>query len=322
MNHVASRSSDHGPMSTAGETARNHVVESLLGKTGEPQQVIASAKALGQRVRGAILGEINDRLAFALDMELKSAKVTRFADALPTEASHMAICVAPSASSSDALTIMIDAEATALLVSAAFGGDPDISVAPIDRDLSGIERSILADLFEAIAKAFEGSGERALGISFPLGDVVTGTEIPRMPRRDGPAAILEFRIHSPVASGVISVLMPQRVLLTHRADGVAEVDSPLVASKWRARFSEEVMRSRVKLEATVPLANFTLGEIATWRVGQTIEMPGNAQAQTRLSARRKTIFVCEFGKLGNHFTVRVRQPFDAGQDFLDRLVNK
>lgn len=309
-------------MNTAGETARNHVVESLLGKTGEPQQVIASAKALGLRVRGAMLGEINERLAFALDMELKSAKVTRFADALPTEPSHMAICVAPSASSSDALTMMIDADATALLVSAAFGGDPDISVAQIERDLSGIERTMLADIFEVVAKSFEGSGERALGITFPLGEVITGSEIPRMPRRDGPAAILEFRIHSPMASGLISVLMPQRVLLTHRADGIAELDSPLLASKWRARFSEEVMRSNVNLEATVPLSKFTLGEIANWQVGQTIEMPDNAQAQTRLSARRKTIFVCEFGKLGNHFTVRVRQPFDAGKDFLDRLVNK
>lgn len=309
-------------MNTAGETARNHVVESLLGKTGEPQQVIASARALGQRVRGRMLGEINERLAFALDMELKSTNVTRFAEALPTETSHMAICVAPSASSSDALTIMVDADATALLVSAAFGGDPDISVAPIQRDLSGIELTMLADLFEVVAKIFDGSGERALGISFPLGDVITGSDIPRMPRRDGPAAIIEFRIHSPMASGVISVLMPQRVLLTHRADGIPEVDSPLVASKWRARFSEEVMRSNVNLEATVPLSKFTLGEIANWQVGQTIELPDHAQAQTRLSARRKTIFVCEFGKLGNHFTVRVRQPFDAGQDFLDRLVNK
>lgn len=143
-----------------------------------------------------------------------------------------------------------------------------------------------------------------------------------MPRRDGPAAILEFRIHSPLASGVISVLMPQRVLLTHRGDAMAENDSPLVASKWRARFSEEVMRSNVNLEATVPMSKFTLGEIAKWQVGQVIEMPDNAQAQTQLSARRKTIFVCEFGKLGNHFTVRVGQPFDAGKDFLDRLVNK
>lgn len=309
-------------MNSAAETSSNHVVESLLGKTGEPQQVIAAAKALGQRVRGVMLGAINDRLAFSLDMELKSAKVTRFAEALPTQASHMAICVAPSSSSSDALTMMIDADAAALLVSAAFGGDPDISVAPIQRDLSGIERMMLADMFEVIAQTFEGSGERALGISFPLGEVISGTEIPRMPRRDGPAAILEFRIHSPVASGLISILMPQRVLLTHRADGSAEADSPLVASKWRARFSEEVMRSKVNLEATVPLSKFTLGEIAKWEVGQTIEMPGNAQAQTQLSARRKTIFVCEFGKLGNHFTVRVRQPFDAGKDFLDRLVNK
>ena len=104
-----SRSSDHGPMSTAGETARNHVVESLLGKTGEPQQVIASAKALGQRVRGAISGRDQRpaRLRPRHGAQIGQGDAVRRCAA--DEASHMAICVAPSASSSDALTIMIDA---------------------------------------------------------------------------------------------------------------------------------------------------------------------------------------------------------------------
>ncbi|RVC06359.1 flagellar motor switch protein FliM, partial [Mesorhizobium sp. M7A.F.Ca.CA.002.15.2.1] len=31
-------------------------------------------------------------------------------------------------------------------------------------------------------------------------------------------------------------------------------------------------------------------------------------------------FVCEFGKLGQNYTVRIRQPYDAGQDFIDGLM--
>jgi flagellar motor switch protein FliM len=29
--------------------------------------------------------------------------------------------------------------------------------------------------------------------------------------------------------------------------------------------------------------------------------------------------VCEFGKLGANYTVRVRHPYDAGQQFIDGL---
>jgi flagellar motor switch protein FliM len=310
-------------MSDASTLTRNHVVESLLGDTGEPQKVISVAKALGHRVRGEILNAINAKMAFPLDMEIRSATVTRFADALPREASQTAICVASSERSADALTMLIDVDATALLVSAAFGGDQDLAVVPIDRDLTDLELAVIADTFDIIAKCMDGSGERALGIIYPLGDIVTGTEIPRMPRRDGPAASIEFRISSPMASGTITILMPQRVLLAQRSDGIDDEDAgPGVATKWRERFSEEVMRSKVKLEANVPMARATLSEISRWRVGQVLELPENAQAQTRLSARRKTIFVCEFGKLGNRFTVRVREPFDAGQDFLDGLVKR
>ena len=54
--------------------------------------------------------------------------------------------------------------------------------------------------------------------------------------------------------------------------------------------------------------------------GQVIEIEGEAQSQARLSARQKTLFVCEFGKLGQNYTVRIRHPFDAGQDFMDGLA--
>lgn len=51
-----------------------------------------------------------------------------------------------------------------------------------------------------------------------------------------------------------------------------------------------------------------------------LEIEENAQGRARLSARNKTLFVCEFGKLGQNYTVRINQPYDAGQDFIDGLM--
>lgn len=80
------------------------------------------------------------------------------------------------------------------------------------------------------------------------------------------------------------------------------------------------MRSGVDLQATMPLARMTLGDVASLKVGQLIEFQADAQSQAKLSARQKTLFVCEFGKLGQNYTVRVRHPFDAGQDLMEGLV--
>ena len=70
----------------------------------------------------------------------------------------------------------------------------------------------------------------------------------------------------------------------------------------------------------MPLARLTLGQIAGLQQGQIIAIDPAAQSSALLSARNKTLFVCEFGKLGQHYTVRVRHPYDAAQDFIDGLL--
>ena len=110
------------------------------------------------------------------------------------------------------------------------------------------------------------------------------------------------------------------ILLLEQGEGAGGAQKTGPAAQWRQRFSEEVMRSGVELQATMPLARMTLGQITGLQVGQVIEFEGEAQSQAKLSARQKTLFVCEFGKLGQNYTVRVRHPFDAGHDIIEGLV--
>lgn len=70
----------------------------------------------------------------------------------------------------------------------------------------------------------------------------------------------------------------------------------------------------------MPLTRLTLGDLANLQVGQVIDFDETAQSRARLSARGQTLFVCEFGKLGQNYTVRIKHPFDAGQDFIDGLM--
>jgi flagellar motor switch protein FliM len=299
---------------------RNPVVERLVGETGEPQRVADAARALATRVIPLIMADLEELVSFPLEMQVETVDVVRFGEARPKRPQFEAMTIVPSKSSPDALAILADADLVGLLVGAVFGGDPDQRFDPIERKPSPIELDLVSVLFTGVAKAFNGSGDRALDLNFPLAAPVSGPELSKLAMRDGPGVKIAFRISSAAGFGTLSVTMPQRVLLTHRADGV-QTAGATTPTAWRARFGEEVMRANVSLEATIPLSKMTLGELTQLKIGQVIEMPKEAQTNTRLSARRKTIFVCEFGKLGNHFTVRVRDPYDAGKDFIDGLIS-
>jgi flagellar motor switch protein FliM len=291
------------------------IVEKLVGATGETDRVKGASRSLAIRILPLIAKAINEGLMSPVDFMLRSAEVARIADIRPAPGGYHALTIAPSAISADALLLLIDADAIAILVSALFGGDPDMPAVPIGRELSPTELDVVNMVFHNVAAAVNGTGDRSLEIRFPIPPAITGEELQKQLLRDGPAARLVFEVSTPLNTGTMELFMPHRVLLWQRKDREADKG----AAAWGERLGEEIMRSTVRLDANVPLAAMTLGEIAGIRVGQVIEIPEAAQTETCLAARDRTLFVCEFGKLGEKYTVRVRHPFDPNQNFIDGL---
>lgn len=302
---------------------RRLIVERLVGATGDPDRIVAAAHASATRALPTILDTLNERLSTQIDVEVKAVELARLAESMPPEGSTDAVVIVPSGTSRDALTLQIDADGVALLLDACFGGDPDLPLTPIRRDLTPLELDIAAMAFEIVAGAMNGGGERAFGFRFPLPSPVSGADARKLIVRDGPAVRIVFSLIARCGEGELRLLMPQRVLLESRGDTVVGGAGDAVRqAEWRTRFGEEVMRSGVSLEATMPMMPMTLGDLCGLEVGQLIELPETAQTEARLSARGRTIFVCEFGKLGRNYTVRIKQPFDAGQDFIEGLITR
>lgn len=293
-----------------------YIIERLVGETGEPNRVTKAAKALIERTIQAIREGLKQNLALDLAIEPASVEPSRMADAKPDGAGY-AMTIASSPASPDAVVLTMDPDAVALVVSALFGGDPGIAVAPIARDLSPTETVVASRVFEEIAKGLGTCGDKYFQPSLPLPQAASGTELKKHILRDGPGVRVELAVSTPAGVGRIVLTMPQRLLKGTGAGGSQKAGP---AGQWRQRFGEEVMRSGVELQATMPLARMTLGQIAGFRVGQVVEFEGDAQSQAKLSVRQKTLFVCEFGKLGQNYTVRIKHPFDAGQDIMEGLV--
>lgn len=294
---------------------RAYIVERLVGETGEPERVTDAARALVEKAIPAIREGLRQKLSLDVAIDLSGVELSRMVDARPDGEGH-AMAVAAAAIAPDALVMTIDSDAVALVVSMLFGGDPGIAVAPIRRELSPTETAVASRVFEQIAAAVAGGGFY-VDLVTPLPHAVTGDDLRAQALRDGPGARARLLVSTSAGTGAITLTMPQRLLLKS-GPGSASNSGP--ESQWRQRFGEEVMRSGVELQATMPLARMTLGQITGLQVGQVIEFEPNAQSQAMLSTRHKTLFVCEFGKLGQNYTVRVRHPFDAGQDVMEGLV--
>lgn len=299
--------------------ARSLIIERLVGDSGEADQVIDAGRAMAERAVPLLQKGLSSGLGVPVIVDLKAVEVTRVTEARSRAGDNFAMTVVGSPASSDAMTLVIDAAAIAIMVSTLFGGDPDMPVSPIERDLSPLEADVSTMVFQEVAQALNGSGQRSLELRLPAPRAMSGIEARRHVLRDGAAIRIVLGISTPVDSGSITVTMPQRIVLAGR-DGIASASEGDPGTSWRARFSEEVMRSTVALEATMPLARLTLGDLARLEVGQVIDFEETAQSRARLSARGQTLFVCEFGKLGQNYTVRIRHPFDAGQDFIDGLM--
>lgn len=310
----------------AAET-RAYILERLVGDTAEPDRITAAARKFAQRAIGTVMEGVNQLLSTPIELELEAIELGRYAQALSASSENNAVSVVQSAISPDALLLDLDTDTVSLFVGACLGADPELGPARIDRPLSQIELEIATAIFQEVAIAFNGSGPRSLKLCIPVARAFSGPDIRKHILRDGPSVRIVFTVKSPKAYGRLAVTMPQRVLLNARdgskgEDGGIEVAEVNDATTWSERLGEEVRKSSVTLEATVPLAQMSLGQLSQLMVGQVLELPAAAQSSTRLSSRNKTLFVCEFGKIGQNYSVRIKHPFDESQDFVDHLLSQ
>ncbi|GAA2828679.1 flagellar motor switch protein FliM [Aminobacter aminovorans] len=298
---------------------RDVVIERLLGDTGEPEKVLAAARRLAERAATAVAEAINQALPTSVFVEVGDIKLGRMTDAKAGK-SNQAMTVAPTKLSPDGLVMTFDPQAVAILVNLMFGGEPTRDIAAIDRDLSSIELGVVSMLIQDVARAINAQGpDGGLGVKLPAPEAITGAMMKKHVFRDGPSARIVLTVSTTASRGTLTLTLPQRVLVSDRRPAEVETDAAPTA-EWRSRFSDELMRSTVKLEASMPIGRMTLGELTGLEVGQVIELAENTQSNAVIAARGKTLFACEFGKLGQNYTVRIRRPFDTTEDTIEGIV--
>lgn len=295
---------------------RNMLIERLVGDTAEPDRVTQAARALGERALPQIERALAELTPVPPQIELETVELGRITEVFSVDTENEPLIVASAANSPDALMMSLDADLVSLVTGLLFGAGPEARVAPIERPLSPTETEISGMVLARVAETLNGSGTRALNVRFPLSRPIAGEDRRKQVHRDGPSARLVFRVFTEGGSGRLCVTMPQRVVLAPRGNEVGGAGQ----SDFQQRFGGEIMRSRVLVEATIPMGTLTLDDISHLVEGQVLEMPVESPGETRLSSKGKTLFVCEFGKLAGSYTVRVKHPFDPEADLMNNIL--
>ncbi|MEX0404200.1 FliM/FliN family flagellar motor switch protein [Aquibium sp. LZ166] len=305
----------HGSVVHAGGRTALSIMERLVGATGEPEKVTKSGQILGDQLLKPMRVGLEDAANEAVPFELEKVEVDRIMEIVSASGPHDAVTLAASKVSPDALLIRIEEQAVAIIVNVLFGAEPETGAGRLGRDLSPVEVEVANLVCRLLAASFNSISPPAQQLKLPLPPVISGEVLRSTALRDGPAVRIDFVVGTEPETGRISLYIPQRVLLRRSKDETAEPETTdAQSSEWKDRFNEEVMRSRVKLEATMPVGKMSLGAISALRAGQVIELSRTAPTETLLSAKNKLLFVCEFGRLEQNYTVRIKGPVDSDKD--------
>ncbi|MBB3608286.1 FliM/FliN family flagellar motor switch protein [Rhizobium sp. BK602] len=203
------------------------------------------------------------------------------------------------------------------------GARPETIETPAPRQLSMIELDLSVMVFDKIANVLR-SAVNAPGGFEPYLDPPYNVEDRPMPvagQADDFAAAILMTISLGKTVSEIIVIAPQRELLRTVVSAPRAKNPSAGSQAWTEQLSEQVRRSHVTLEARIRLQTLTLDTISRLAVGDVIPFMDTGDVRVEVSANSKELYVCEFGRSGENYTVRVKDTVNSDDELLRHLMN-
>ncbi|WP_425502186.1 FliM/FliN family flagellar motor switch protein [Peteryoungia desertarenae] len=204
------------------------------------------------------------------------------------------------------------------------GALPETIEEPIQRPLSHIELDLSAMVYDKIANVLR-SGVNASGGFEPLVEKPRNAE--DMPKFDEDhvdeyAATIKLGIELGTIASEFYLVIPQKALLkTVVTTPKSKNQGSKTRKEWQDQIAEQVRRSQVMLEARIRLESLTLKTISCLAVGDVIPFKDIGDVMVDVSANSKDMYRCEFGRAGEHYTVRVKDNVSSEDEILRHLMN-
>jgi flagellar motor switch protein FliM len=203
------------------------------------------------------------------------------------------------------------------------GAMPESIVQPTPRPLSVMELDLAVMVFDKIANVLR-SAVNAPGGFEPYLEAPHNIEDRRPPAEGQPdefAAAIKMSIRLGAATSHFMLIVPQKVLLKTVVTPPKAKIPAIKSDAWTQQITEQVHRSQVTIDARVRMESLTLRTISKLAVGDVIPFMDSEDVHVEVSANGKDLYICEFGKSGEHYTVRVKDTMNSDDELLRHLLN-
>lgn len=210
------------------------------------------------------------------------------------------------------------------LVEALLGAEPSDIEEPQPRTLSQIEIDVAQPIFEKIAEVLR-TAVNATGGFEPIvarAHNISSRGKPDPMVEDVHAAAIDMTIGFGPVLSTFSIIVPQSVVLkTQIVFPKGAGQHRKQKSEWAEQIEEQVRRSAVTIEARIRLESLTLDTISRLQAGDVIAFHDAQDVRVDVNANGRDLYVCEFGRSGAKYTVRVKDTHGSEQDILRHIMS-
>ncbi len=204
------------------------------------------------------------------------------------------------------------------------GGDG--SEPPLDevRNLSNIEVQICQFLFEQVGQTLQTAFAPVSETRFRFERSETRMDFAGAGRRAHPAIVARFILQALNRGGEMFVAIPQAALspLRQALSRVAAKETAPPDPAWTRKISDEVRRTEVTIRAVIRSTDYTLGDIANLKVGQVLKLQETTHSRIKVQSSEQPLFWAYLGQNGGFHTLRIDEPVDHEQEFINDVLSR
>jgi flagellar motor switch protein FliM len=298
------------------------VLARLTGKLGDEATVSRLCASLGEVFSETLPGMLESELGFEVAVSYAGFETGRYGALVSELGGGMACCDAALLDWCERFTLICDSPLIITLVENMLGAVGDSIEAPPARTLSKIELDLAAMMFDRISGVLKTAVTGANGPEPLLGPAHNAEA--RRSTEDADDETFVAMVNMAVGIGPVlatfHVVIPQNVLLKSTITTPKPANAPKSRDEWSEQLGEQVRRSKVTLEARIRLEQQTLDTISRLQAGDIIPFSESGDVRVEVNANGRNLYLCEFGRSGARYTVRVKDTYGSEEDLLQHII--
>jgi flagellar motor switch protein FliM len=295
----------------------------LTGRLGDKATVEKLGSAFGEVYREFLPDVIKSETGLDVDVSYVGCHTGYMSDLIADLGESVTLTNGSLRNWSPNLTLACGNSFIITLMEHLLGAAPEMVEQPADRLLSVIELELAVTVFEKIANVLRSAVNAAGGFE-PALEAPHANDSQTKAHDDRPdefAAAINMSIALSGITSEIALIIPQAALLKTTVVPPRATKQSASSSEWTEQLTEQVRRSQVTLEARIRLQDLTLRTISKLAAGDIIPFQDSGDVRVEVSANSRELYVCEFGRSGENYTVRVKDTVNSDDDLIRYLMN-